>query len=154
MALLKKIFVVNTKPRSWYLVILWWEFRRLIYNAFLVLFAALMIAICLVIPGEGYIKLYPGAMLTIWFLTITAAYLIIANICYTGGWIFQLLTRHVTNAKMVKITKSLFVIGLIFSFVVTLLPCVLVWLNIVLPTELIDYFYTKGIRIFEFVIHM
>lgn len=154
MSLFKKVFIVNTNDKPWYQIVLWWEIRRLVYNTFLILFAILSIYLCSKIPGEGYIQLYPGPSLIFWFLAITISYLLAANILYTFGWITQIFTRKLNNKFVQKLVPILFILGLIFSFIITLIPCILVLLNIILPDELIDIFYSSGLRLFDFILNI
>ena len=56
-------------------------------------------------------------------------YGLVANICYTGGWIFELLVMGTKGAKSSnKYGLHTFRIGVVFSVILTLLPAVLCWL--------------------------
>jgi len=52
------------------------------------------------------------------------AYGIAANICYTGGWIAELLARRVWREEAKHFGKIAFVMGTIFSVILTLTPLV------------------------------
>ncbi|NJK98515.1 MAG: hypothetical protein HC905_29585 [Bacteroidales bacterium] len=61
----------------------------------------------------------------IFFLMWIGFFLILANVFYTSGWIFQLLTRHSSNTFINRIKPKVFICGLLFSFGVELIPCLL-----------------------------
>lgn len=117
--MLKKLFIVNNEPRHWFKVILWWEFRRLLYNFLLIIYGIIGLTILSFIIKDLLSFFSPP----IFFLMWTALFIILANICYTSGWIFQLVTTNSSNKFINKIKPKLFIYGLIFSFFVTLTPC-------------------------------
>lgn len=61
----------------------------------------------------------------IFFLLWTGLFLFIANIIYTSVWIFQLITRYSKNKLINRINSNLFLLVLLFSFGVELIPCFL-----------------------------
>ena len=117
----KKLFTVNTEPRPWHKVLLWWELRRVIYNVFLVLSGILSLFILSLIIQDLGSFFSPPLFLFIGII----AFVVVANICYTAGWIFQLITIKSNNKFINKIKPKLFVIGLLFSFVIVLMPCII-----------------------------
>ena len=55
-------------------------------------------------------------------------YALLANICYTGGWICELLVR--TNEKIDKASAfglKAFRLGMVFSIFITLFPAAICW---------------------------
>lgn len=106
-------------------IILWWEARRLFFNivvgtaglitVFTMLFSA-MVAEKLVNEPIAW----PDPPL---FAIIgVALYAIAANVCYTGGWLAELISREVWGDKARSFAEISFTLGIIFSFLLTLLP--------------------------------
>lgn len=52
------------------------------------------------------------------------AYGIAANICYTGGWIGELFARSVWKQEAEHFGKIGFVLGIVFSILLTLTPVI------------------------------
>ena len=106
-------------------IILWWEARRLFFNIvvgiagvitiFTILFSA-MIAEKLVNEPIGW----PDPPL---FAIIgVVLYAIGANVCYTAGWLAELISREVWGDNARSFAEISFTLGVIFSFLLTLLP--------------------------------
>jgi hypothetical protein len=96
-------------------IIRWWESRRLHFNSyvgvtgFVTWWLVLIAGGASVKPGVDFEE--PLAM----FLS-PPVYAILANICYTFGWILDLATYRTSPRK------GLFKAGLIFSIILTALP--------------------------------
>jgi hypothetical protein len=60
------------------------------------------------------------------------AYGIMANICYTGGWISELVAKYVWKEQAENLGKIAFALGIIFSVLLTLLPVVFYLLLVLL----------------------
>ena len=118
--MLKRLFIVNTdKDRPWIKIILWWEFRRILYNFLLVIFGIFSLTILSFIVKDLWSFFSPP----IFLFFGTALFLFLANVFYTSGWIFQLITHNSSSKFINRIKPKLFVYGLLFSFAVTLFPC-------------------------------
>ena len=107
--------------------ILWWELRRIPFNG-LILLAGLfsfgvieLIGSRLVKPGDDVVE--PMAL-----IAGSAAYVIAANLCYTLGWITELLWSRGDSslAEAEAIRPTIYRRGLMFSLVLTLSPAILV----------------------------
>lgn len=102
-------------------VIRWWEIRRLLYNAVLLVVGVAAIAgmewlMTKVIPlGEDAIE--PMAL-----VLGVVVYGIMANLCYTLGWVVELLGRKANPAAARQRGQWMFRAGLLFSCVLTSLP--------------------------------
>jgi hypothetical protein len=103
----------------------WWELRRPLYNFVLFVVGAVTILIALLIgerfvaPGDDFIEpmgLLLGAL----------AYGVMANVCYTFGWISEILWCGDDPLRAAVLRPKIFKIGLIFSVVLTLHPSVLI----------------------------
>lgn len=120
--MLKRLFILNTDDnRPWIRIILWWEIRRLLYNLLLIVFGIFSLIMLSFIVKDLWSFFSPP----IFFLMWTGIFLIIANMLYTSGWIFQLLTRNSSNTFINRIRPKVFIYGLLFLFSVELIPCLL-----------------------------
>jgi len=102
-------------------VIRWWELRRLLYNAILFVIGigsilGMELLMAKVIPvGEDAIE--PMAL-----PFCVVGYGIMANLCYTLGWIVELIGRRNDAARARLRAKKLFLMGLWFSCLLTSAP--------------------------------
>lgn len=126
----KRFFNVNTEEKIWWKIILWWEIRRIPYNIFLILILIVTFGLLALLPNDGFIIFLPGPMLVVGTYFIILLYFLFANVFYSSGWLFQLITREVNSNKIKVFTKKLFLIGLLFSILVTLIPILLGLMNI------------------------
>ncbi len=126
-------------------VILWWETRRLYYNAVVgvtgVIAGALMIVCALLAePLVGTPIGLPDPPL---FAVLGAIlYGIMANVCYTGGWIVELLLRATRRgADTTAFARRALRVGVRFSVALTLLPAAVSWavfgINLLLSRKMI-----------------
>jgi hypothetical protein len=107
----------------------WWELRRLPFNIIVGItgfFAGLLcvatnIAVSSILGDDFGL---PGSPLLVVFAVII--YGIMANICYTGGWIVELVVRKIRPAVADRFATSSFYFGLCFSVFLTLSPGILV----------------------------
>jgi hypothetical protein len=113
-------------------VIRWWESRRFFFNA-VVGCAGIVTCILLVIcaftaesvVGEA-IGMPDGPLLGVFGIFF---YGILANVFYTGGWIFELASRTTMTAnKSSAFGLKAFRAGVAFSVLITLCPAIICWL--------------------------
>jgi hypothetical protein len=100
-------------------VIGWWEARRVTYNL------AVGTAGLVTLVGFNVLLSLPPSPRPLWPIgTLAAAgvYGILANICYTGGWIAELLLRRRTGEELEAVGPALFRYGFVFSIGLTLFP--------------------------------
>jgi len=148
---LQKIFKVDTAEKPLMKIIFWWEIRRILYNLFLIFFLFFTFTIISFLPRDGFIIFYASPMLVAGISLGLFLFFIVANICYTGGWIFQIATRKL-NWKVIQVlTGRLFIYELILSFIVTLLPIILWMLNVTLPERILKPIYLWFINVLSFV---
>ena len=118
----------HEEARAWWQVILWWEIRRVAYN-FVVGLAGVIT--CAALFGIAtYAERTIGSPFglpdpRIIGLFAIVAYGIGANVCYTSGWIAELLGRSLWPGKMEDFGIFTFAAGTAFSVVLTLAPIVL-----------------------------
>lgn len=108
-------------------VIGWWEARRIPYNL-LVGSAGLFSSSVIVLIGLIDYFFFHGEFPAPTGLTILAVifYAIIANLCFTGGWLVELVVRKAWPAEADRFATLSFSLGLAFSMLLTLIPGILV----------------------------
>jgi len=117
------------KPLSSRAVVLWWEARRVPYNAIVgvvgLASSTIMVAVAFTCESRGGAPIGlpdPPAFAIVGVLL----YGILANVCYTGGWITELLVAKVWSVDTSRFGPIAFTLGAAFSVLVTLIPPVLV----------------------------
>jgi hypothetical protein len=107
----------------------WWEVRRIPYNL-IVGCAGIVTCIVIAIIGLGSYFFFnsdfglPGSPLLAVFGVIIYGFL--ANLCYTGGWIAELIVRRAWPEEADKFASRTFLLGLLFSVLLTLTPAIVV----------------------------
>ena len=101
--------------------IAWWEIRRIPFNLFMLVIGL----------GSGFLFLLAGSHVFnpeehfgSPFLAVVF-YGLAANLCYTLGWITELLWGWGDTTQTEKIRPKIFRLGLIFSASLTLLPAII-----------------------------
>lgn len=111
------------KPLSWLGIVAWWEIRRVPYNLIVGAIGIISLFLFFVFislshelkPGEDAIE--PMAL----FMAPIAV-----NICFTSGWIVELLLNAVRSKGSSPVGPILLKLGVVFSVVIALVPSV-VW---------------------------
>jgi hypothetical protein len=115
-------------PDSWH-TIGWWEVRRIPYNILVGTTGIISVGLCLVtgILCEHVIGNPIGIPDPPFFaLLAAAAYGLMANLCYTGGWIAELFVRKIWPEQSSAFGRISFFLGLMFSILLTLVPGIVV----------------------------
>lgn len=126
-------------------ILCWWELRRIPYN---VVVGAVGVITCGVILTAVAIasELFneplglPDPPILAVFGVL--AYGIAANVCYTGGWVAEWVVRKVWRARAGAFGEISFVLGIVFSVLVTLIPAGFVLLA--LAIRLLHAWWTRG----------
>ena len=113
--------------RNWD-VIAWWESRRIPFN---LIVGATGIASAIVMLMTGFVTEHvvgeaigvPGSPLVAIIAVIV--YGIMANICFTGGWILELLSRRLWGTRAEAFGEIAFTWGTLCSVLLTLVPAVI-----------------------------
>jgi hypothetical protein len=104
-------------------VIGWWEARRGAYNVAVgstgLFTLAAVHLIARLPPSPESIPIAPT-------LVIPAIYGVLANVCYTGGWISELWIRNTLGREMEPVGPTLFRYGFVFSIGLTLFPVAMI----------------------------
>jgi hypothetical protein len=125
MKLLKQFFLPNLNEKRWFRILIWWELRRIPYNVFLLLFLSISFYFLSLIPNDGFIRILPGPGLIVGFYITLLLFFIGANILFTTGSIFQIITRNYNHKLIYWVRKFSLLIGIIVSFIVTLCPIII-----------------------------
>jgi hypothetical protein len=102
--------------------IVWWEIRRIPFNLLLLAVGTISGLVSLLIANR---LSGPDANLGSPAIGV-ALYGIAANVCYTLGWITELLWTWGDLDRAARIRHKLFRAGLLFSVLITLSPAVIV----------------------------
>lgn len=120
-----RIYQAPPEPRPWYSVLLWWEFRRIPYNA--IMGSAGLIAVLLLYLVFRLPPLDPQMLPEDDFLEPLSivAFAVMANVMYTLGWITELAYRNIRPNRSPNLGPRLFRYGLRFSLLLIALPVIL-----------------------------
>lgn len=111
-------------PSAWR-IILWWEIRRIAYNALVGLAGVATILLILVAEDLHSRFFGPHDMETAaYFMAFAMAicYALMANVCYTLGWIGELFARRFKPGLLPYFQTRALAHGLLFSLLLTLVP--------------------------------
>lgn len=125
--IIRRLFSVPDSPRRWYHIIIWWELRRVPYNAVVGVVGTLslitFVALASLRPKQFEDGPEPFAILAFGFG---------ANLCFTGGWMAELVARLLWPKRVAFFGPMMFGLGLLFSIVLCFLPplfAALIWLT-------------------------
>lgn len=107
---LDRLLDTGCEPRSNASVIAWWESRRILYNIVVGLSGIPMFIFMLIMSTHHFMFIVIGSI----------CYGLLANCCYTLGWMAEIVARTVFGEKAQNIGPILFTLGTIFSVLVTL----------------------------------
>jgi hypothetical protein len=113
--------------RAWD-VVGWWESRRIPYN---LIIGATGIVSAIVMLLTGFVTEHligeaigvPSSPL--FALAAVIVYGLMANVCFTGGWILELLSRRIWGTRAEAFGEIAFTWGLLCSVLLTLVPAAL-----------------------------
>lgn len=105
-------FTPLLRARSAWSVVGWWESRRLVYNAAVGATGVVTLAVAAALGDP------PIAAL----LFVPIVYGVMANVCYTLGWIADLALRRWLGPRAESVGPVLLRYGFVFSIGLTLLP--------------------------------
>lgn len=122
------LFARKEEDTSLLAVIKWWELRRIPYNLIVGVFGVFTCVITVLVAAIASEKFgeplgLPDPPIIAVFAVILFA--VMANVCYTGGWVAELLVRAIWKERAGDFAQISFTLGLLFSAVVTLAPAVL-----------------------------
>ncbi len=108
--LLGYLIQIPDEPRGAFSIIAWWESRRIVFN--------LVVGLC-GLPTLAI--LYFSGLADLSFLVKgTIEYAFLANLCYTAGWMNELVARSWWKERARHLGPILFSLGFAFSILLTL----------------------------------
>ena len=119
--LIERATSIPDEPRGALSIIAWWESRRFLFN--------LLVGLC-GLPTLA-IVFFTGLASVSLCIYGTIEYGLLANLCYTAGWICELIARHWWKERARHLGPILFSLGFSFSIFLTLgagLICILIFL--------------------------
>ena len=125
---LQRLLFEPTLVRSPLNIVQWWESRRLSYNVIVGItgLGTLVYVNGLeLLLGNGMLIPRPGPDGPQQVMAIVA-YGVLANLCYTGGWIIENVAERWLKRPVYGLGPALFRHGLVFSIGLTLIPAVVV----------------------------
>ncbi len=106
-------------------IIKWWELRRIPYN--IAVGAAGIITLAVVVAVAAIASEKFGEPLGLPDPPIIAVFAVIgyaigANVCFTGGWIAEIIVRKLWQERAGAFAQISFALGVVFSILLTLAP--------------------------------
>lgn len=122
------LFARKEEDTSLVAVIKWWELRRIPYNLIVGVLGVFTCVITVLVAAIASEKFWeplglPDPPIIAVFAVIFFA--VMANLCYTGGWMAELVVRAIWKERAGDFAQISFTLGLLFSAAVTLAPAVL-----------------------------
>ena len=120
-----QIFSMQPAHPNWLSVVLWWEVRRIPYNIVVGLVGAFsMAATFLLIVASGELEPGEDAIEPIAWFGLPLLGGIFFNVCYTAGWVCELVVRFTSERHPTSLGSALFFGGLALSLGIVLLPAI------------------------------
>jgi hypothetical protein len=110
---MRKLFSVPPGQRTRWSIVFWWEFRRCVYLPFVMAvgFAGvLLITASMPEPPQGEEGFEPVLPMMLGLFG--------SQVCYTGGWMAELVARALWKEKALYFGPVALSLGLIFTFLV------------------------------------
>lgn len=115
-------FTAPEEPVTTRRVIGWWELRRIPFNLIIGSVGLLALGIFITcIESAGVLQ--PGEDAVEPLALMIAP--LLANLCYTGGWLVDVPLRLICPSLSSRMTPQLFILGLLFSLFVITFPALL-----------------------------
>lgn len=112
--------IPEDEERSTGSIILWWEGRRALYN---LMVGSAGILSMLAILATSHSNPFTYAP---YFLYPILFYAVAANVCYTGGWVTELISKRTWGEKAQYFGPIALGLGTAFSVIITLFPLLIV----------------------------
>lgn len=124
-----RLFSRKEKASDFWDIIIWWELRRIPFNLLVGLAGIVTLAVILAVAAIASEKFgeplgLPDPPFIALFMVI--GYAVAANLCYTGGWVAEILARRLWGPDQAEHFAVIsFFFGLLFAAGLTLAPSVL-----------------------------
>ena len=109
--------------------IVWWERRRIAFNV-VILFAGALTLLLIQVIHAVLARFGADVSMPAGLVSLVIFYMLAVNVCYTLGWVSELLWSDGDTARTELLRPAVYRWGLVFSVAITLLPAVfvpLVW---------------------------
>lgn len=126
-----RFFKVPDEPRAWYSTILWWELRRIPYNA-IVIGSMTMGLVGFALTVEGWFDFISPPLFPVFFV------LLFSNMFYTGGWVVEAILRVAFNYKRKEFASRALLAGIVFSICVAFVPAFIGFVALVSGKKIIS----------------
>jgi len=107
-------------------IVAWWELRRPVYNAIMgavgIGSVAAVLAVAYTCESRGAALGLPHSPLFAVFVALV--YVMMANVCYTGGWVAELLVARLWGVDTRRFGPIALVVGTVITVLITLAPAV------------------------------
>ena len=110
--------------RPWDAVV-WWEKRRILFN-FVVLVTGLISGFIIEVVGSHFAAPGEDVEEQLGIMIGVVLYAVAANVCYSLGWITEILWSGSDTSRTEALRARIFRLGLVLSIVLTLLPALLI----------------------------
>ena len=124
-----KLFSRDRELHDFWKIVAWWEVRRIPYNLFVGAVGLISGVIILVtaIITERYLGEPVGLLDPPIFIVLSViVYGVLANICFTGGWLVEFIVKNVWPDEGKGFGVISFTLGFLFSIFLTLLPGIII----------------------------
>jgi hypothetical protein len=113
--------IFEPEPFSFKRVIAWWEIRRMYYNALLLIVGVASVLAFELIMGKA-IPTGEDAIEPMALILIVPLYAIMANLCYTLGWVVELTSGTNDRSAARNRARWMYRVGMWFSVALTTAP--------------------------------
>ena len=134
-----RLFKRSAEYSSAWSIIKWWELRRIPYNIIVGItgiFGGLICILTAVLSERMTGQEAPFPDPPLFILAAIILYGVMANICFTGGWVTELLARRIWAQRAEAYGEISFALGTFFSLLLTALPAV-VYTAIIVVTDIL-----------------
>lgn len=123
------LFHREASPRAIWETIGWWESRRPWFNLIVGIAGVITCIVCALVAVAAstlYNSEFGWPDPPLFAFIGVGIYAVMANICFTGGWVVELLIRTLWPSEADRYATTRFILGLAFSVLLTLMPGILV----------------------------
>jgi hypothetical protein len=106
-------------------IIFWWELRRIPYNIFIGITAAINL-FTIIYFGSKHVEPGEDVIEPVLLLVAGPAFFIGANLCYSAGWFLELFARRYGTTLSPLLRARLLQLGFVFSGIVITSPLALI----------------------------
>jgi hypothetical protein len=125
-----RLFKRTENLGAFWQIFLWWELRRIPFNLIVgatgIFTCVFLFGLEILLKSDILDNILPDPP-----AIAILGYGFLANVCFTGGWIMELLAKKVFQEQSKHFGEILFLCGMIFSMALTLLPILIYFVIVV-----------------------